>query len=167
MRFLTKASCLIAVTALQACAVSTPVRIAVPQQDALPDRVSLDIGAQVSPDLLAFAASFTRELGKGGVAVQSGAPYRLTLALSALPAQSGLTSDQGKDPKAVAWQAPPRRKGLFENCRAERLRALAIGSRGLDARPPLVAEAELDSCKDRAAELDRLAIALAGAVMRR
>ncbi|MCW1403258.1 hypothetical protein OKA06_13335 [Novosphingobium sp. MW5] len=133
----------------------------------MPDAVSLDLGEKAGPTLTAFASSFGRELEKGGVTVQAGAPFRLTLALSVLPSQSGLTSDQGKDPKAINWQAAPRHKGLFENCRAERLRAVVVGSRGLDARPPLVAKAELDSCKDRSAEVERLAAALASAITRR
>lgn len=167
MRFLPKTIWLIPIAALQACAVATPVRIATPQQGALPDAVSLDMGDQVSPALAAFAARFTRELEKGGVSVTDKAPYRLTLALSAQPSQAGLTSDGGSDPKAVSWAAEPRRKALFENCQPERLRAVAVGSAGLNASPPLVAKAELDSCKDRAAELDRLAVALAGAITRR
>lgn len=167
MRLFTRASGLIAIAALQACTVSTPVRVAVPQASELPQAVSLELGQQASPELSAFAASFTRELAKGGIDVRSGSPFRLTLALSAQPALSGLTSDPGKDPRAIEWQAAPRRKGMFENCRAERLRAVAVGSRGLDARPPVVAEAQLDTCKARATELDRLATALAGAITRR
>lgn len=167
MRIKTIAVSLIALSTLQACSVSTPVRVAVPQQSSLPEAVALNLGEQASPALSAFGASFTRELGKGGISVRADAPYRLNLALSAQASQSGLTADQGKDPKAMAWQAAPRRKGFLESCPAERLRAVAVGSRGLDARPPLVAEAELDTCKDRAAELDRLAAALAGAIIRR
>lgn len=167
MQFFQKAFLLISVAALQACAVSTPVRLAVPHTSALPDAVSLDLGPQPNLALTAFADRFTRHLGEGGVTVRGDAPYRLTLTLSAQPALSGVTSDGGSNPKAIDWQSRPRRKGLFENCRADRLRAVAVGSLGLDASPPLVAEAELDSCKDRTAELDRLAAALAGAITRR
>lgn len=168
MRFLSKAIWLIPLTALQACAVSTPVRVATPRQGTLPQAVSLDLGDQASPALTAFAARFTRELEKGGVGVRDQAPYRLTLALSAQPSHAGVTSDGSSDSKKVVWAAQPRRsKALFENCRPERLRAIAVGSQGLNASPPLVAEAELDSCKDRAAELDRLAAALAQAIIRR
>lgn len=167
MRILSKAFVLVAFLALQACAVSTPVRVAVPQQSSLPEAVALDIGRQAGPAMNDFAASLGRELAKSGVSIRADAPYRLTLALSAQPSRSGLTADPGKDPKTIAWQAKPRRKGMFENCQAERLRVVAVGSRGLDARPPLVAEAELDSCKDKPAELDRLAAALAAAITRR
>lgn len=167
MQFFPKVFLLISVAALQACAVSTPVRLAVPQKSALPVAVSLDLGAQPGPALTAFADTFTRHLGEGGVTVRGDAPYRLTLTLSVRPALAGVTSDSGNDAKAIAWQSRPRRKGLFENCPADQLRAVAVGSLGLNASPPLVAEAELDSCKDRAAELDRLAAALAGAITRR
>lgn len=167
MRIFHKAFLLISVAALQGCAVSTPVRIAVPRQSALPDAVMLDLGPQPGPGLTAFADRFTRQLGEGGVQVRGDAPYRLTLTLSAQPSLAGLTSDGARDPKAVDWQSRPRRKALFENCAADRLRAVAVGSIGLDASPPLVAKAELDSCKDRTAELDRLAVALADAITRR
>ncbi|WP_310531628.1 hypothetical protein [Novosphingobium sp.] len=167
MQFFPKAFLLISVVAVQACAVSTPVRLSVPRQSALPDAVSLDLGPQPGPALTAFANRFTRQLNEGGVTVRSDAPYRLTLTLSAQPSLAGVTSDGGSDPKAIDWQSRPRRKGLFENCAADRLRAVAVGSIGLNANPPLVAEAELDSCKDRTAELDRLAVALAGAITRR
>lgn len=168
MRLLPKAFLLITVAALQACAVSTPVRLAAPQKSALPDAVALDVGAQPGPEMTAFADRFARHLGDGGVKVRGDAPYRLTLALSAQQSRAGVTSDGGSDPKAIGWQSRPRRKaGLFENCSPERLRAVAIGSIGLDASPPLVAEAELDSCMGRAGEIDRLAAALAGELTRR
>ncbi|MFM6932403.1 MAG: hypothetical protein ACKOUT_09190 [Novosphingobium sp.] len=167
MRFFTKALWLIPVAGLHACAVSTPVRVAVPHSAALPETVSLDIGPQASPALAAFAADFTRELAKGGTRVSEGAPFHLTLALSAQPSQSGVTSDSGSNPKAVSWQSLPRRKSMFDNCQPERLRAVVVGNQGLSASPPLVAEAELDSCKDSAAEFGRLAAALASAITRR
>ncbi len=167
MRIFHKTFLLISVAALQACAVSTPVRLTVPHKSALPDAVSLDLGPQPAPALIAFADQFSRQLGEGGVKVRSDAPYRLTLTLSSQPSLAGVTSNGGSDPKSIDWQSRPRRKALFENCAADRLRAVAVGSLGLDASPPLVAEAELDSCKDRTAELDRLAAALAGAIIRR
>lgn len=167
MRFFIKAIWLIPIAGLQACAVSTPVRIAMPQSSALPETVALDIGEQASSSLTSFASRFARELEKSGTRVSDKAPFRLTLALSAQPSHGGMTSDKGSDPKAVTWQAHPRRKTLFENCQPERLRAVVVGSAGLNASPPLIAEAELDSCKDRSAELDRLAAALANAITRR
>lgn len=167
MRLLLKAGFLIPFAALQACAVSTPVRVAVPSQAALPEVVTIDLGAQPGAALVGFAKRFTRHLGEGGVTVRGDAPYRLTLALSVQPSAAGVTSDGGSEAKSIAWQSRPRRKRLFENCPADRLRVVAVGSMGLNASPPLVAEAELDSCKNRAAELDRLAAALAGAITRR
>lgn len=167
MRAFVRVVCLASAFALQACSVSTPVRLAVPREGALPSAVALDLGKQASPALNAFAARFARALDEGGVTVSPDASYRLTLALSAQPAGAGVTSQTGSDPKSIAWQSAPRRKGEFENCTAERLRAVVTGSPSLNASPSLIAEAELDTCKDRAVELDRLALALAGRITRR
>ncbi|WP_144039821.1 hypothetical protein [Novosphingobium sp. TH158] len=153
--------------ALGACSVSTPVRVTQPLAASLPQVVTVDPGKNPPAAMSAFATAFSRELESRGTRVAAGQGFQLTLALSAQDSSAGLTQDAQGDAKSVAWRSAPRRGSLFDGCRPQRLRATVIGSQGLNAEPALHAEAELDTCKDRTAELNRLAIALAEAVTRR
>lgn len=153
--------------ALNACSVSSPVRVTTPQLESMPHEVAIDPGKEPSTQAAHFAARFERRLTALGRRVHAEAPYRLSLALASHDSSIGIAAEPGKDAKSIAWQSEPRKRSLFDGCKPQRLRAVAVGSLGTTALTSLHAEAELDTCKENGAELDRLADALAEAISRR
>ncbi len=152
---------------LPACSVTTPVRLAAPQREALPSELAVDPGKDPASDLAHFTKSFESRLAASGINIRADAEYRLTITLAAQRSVSGVTSDPGKNAKLIEWRSKPRKRSIFDGCDPQRLRAVVIGSKGLTAYTSLHAEAELDTCKSRQMELDRLAAALAEAIINR
>jgi hypothetical protein len=123
-------------------------------------------GETAAPVTAGFVQTLSDRLASRGITNQPGNPYRLTVALSLAPANLGITQDDGSDPRKIAWRAEPRRKGSFDNCRPQRLRAVLSFEDGKLGGNRQLADGEYSACRIGDAEAKALAKALADALTR-
>lgn len=162
------AALLVAAAALAGCAISKDVRLET-QGAVLPVNSAISIDTAPSGDPVAerFATALAAALIERGHSVTNAAP--VTAVFGFTQRDRAIGAADGSPPagppasgagSAPLWISQPQRRGLFQSCKGERLRAtLALYSRA-DNVPIYRASGEIDGCAFTEADLDRLARAL-------
>ncbi|MCB2083963.1 MAG: hypothetical protein KDD90_07930 [Sphingomonadaceae bacterium] len=152
-----------AVLSLGACAVTSPIDVtsAGPGVASI-DAIRLQSAASEEAQRAAFEAALHRALANSSIRLDKDAPYLGDFAIALRDARTGLAEPQDTTGESgqVDWASDPRKRRLFDGCKAKRIRAtLVILSRESGA---IVyrGEGEADACGFTEKDYDRLAARL-------
>jgi hypothetical protein len=155
--------------ALCACSVAVPPNVR-SIGAGLPQKIFLISGQPEGNKSSELQAEFNRQLAtaleRRGVAVQDGSTFGLTVAVALAPAGIGITQSTGAAGHSVTWSEAPRKKGLFDSCRPQRLRVV-VSSGSVAGTPQKLAEGEVSACRITQVQSAALATKLAEDLTRR
>ncbi len=154
---------------LGACDVASPPNVR-STTSGLPQKVHLTSDQPEGSKPSAMQADFSQQLAaaleKRGVAVENGSDFGLTVAVALASADVGITQSAGAGGQAVVWSEAPRKHGMFDKCRPQRLRVVVSNS-ATAGFPQKLAEGEVSACRITQVQSAALAAKLAEDLTRR